>query len=107
MKEKIARIKKYIEDLIARIKSVLRLVVIPGFEGVPLYDVLVYFIRGFTQVNLIDRAAAVAFYVFLALFPTILFLFTLIPYFAIRLRSISLSPPHNLLQALLVAQQNG
>ena len=84
MKEKIARIKKYIEDLIARIKSVLRLVVIPGFEGVPLYDVLVYFIRGFTQVNLIDRAAAVAFYVFLALFPTILFLFTLIPYFPLQ-----------------------
>jgi membrane protein len=84
MKEKITRIKKYIEDLIARIKSVLRLVVIPGFEGVPLYDVLVYFIRGFTQVNLIDRAAAVAFYVFLALFPTILFLFTLIPYFPLQ-----------------------
>lgn len=84
MKEKIARIKKYIEDLITRIKSVLRLVVIPGFEGVPLYDVLVYFIRGFTQVNLIDRAAAVAFYVFLALFPTILFLFTLIPYFPLQ-----------------------
>ncbi len=84
MKEKITRIKKYIEDLIARIKSVLRLVVIPGFEGLPLYDVLVYFIRGFTQVNLIDRAAAVAFYVFLALFPTILFLFTLIPYFPVQ-----------------------
>ena len=84
MKEKITRIKKYIEDLIARIKSVVRLVGIPGFEGVPLYDVLVYFIRGFTQVNLIDRAAAVAFYVFLALFPTILFLFTLIPYFPLQ-----------------------
>ena len=84
MKEKVARIKKYIEDLIASIKSVLRLVVIPGFEGVPLYDVLVYFIRGFTHVNLIDRAAAVAFYVFLALFPTILFLFTLIPYFPLQ-----------------------
>ena len=84
MKEKVTRIKKYIEDLIARIKSVLRLVVIPGFEGVPLYDVLVYFIRGFTHVNLIDRAAAVAFYVFLALFPTILFLFTLIPYFPLQ-----------------------
>ena len=57
---------------------------VPGFEGVPLYDVLVYFIRGFTQVNLIDRAAAVAFYVFLAMFPTILFLFTLIPYFPLQ-----------------------
>ena len=84
MKSSFAKVKKYIENLIARVKSVLRLVVIPGFEGVPLYDVLVYFIRGFTQVNLIDRAAAVAFYVFLALFPTILFLFTLIPYFPLQ-----------------------
>ena len=84
MKSRFAKVRKYIEDLIARVKSVLRLVVIPGFEGVPLYDVLVYFIRGFTKVNLIDRAAAVAFYVFLALFPTILFLFTLIPYFPLQ-----------------------
>ena len=84
MKSKFVKVRKYIEDLIARVKSVLRLVVIPGFEGVPLYDVLVYFIRGFTKVNLIDRAAAVAFNVFLALFPTILFLFTLIPYFPLQ-----------------------
>ena len=84
MKSRFAKVRKYIEDLIARVKSVLRLIVIPGFEGVPLYDVLVYFIRGFTKVNLIDRAAAVAFYVFLALFPTILFLFTLIPYFPLQ-----------------------
>lgn len=84
MKLWISKIKEYVEDLVGRIKSVLRMLVVPGFEGVPLYDVLVYFIRGFTQVNLIDRAAAVAFYVFLALFPTILFLFTLIPYFPLQ-----------------------
>ena len=84
MKSKFVKVRKYIEDLIARVKSVLRLVVIPGFEGVPLYDVLVYFIRAFTKVNLIDRAAAVAFNVFLGLFPTILFLFTLIPYFPLQ-----------------------
>ena len=84
MKSKFVKVRKYIEDLIARVKSVLRLIVIPGFDGVPLYDVLVYFIRGFTKVNLIDRAAAVAFNVFLALFPTILFLFTLIPYFPLQ-----------------------
>lgn len=80
----ISRIKDFVNDIIVRIKSVLRLVVIPGFGGVPLYDVLVYFIRGFTQVNLIDRAASVAFNVFLALFPMILFLFTLIPYLPLQ-----------------------
>ena len=84
MKINIAKIKAKFEHYRMRLESVLRLLVIPGFGGRPLYDVLVYFIRGFTQVNLIDRAAAVAFYVFLALFPTILFLFTLIPYFPLQ-----------------------
>ena len=84
MKINIEKIKDKLEHYRKRLESVLRLIVIPGFGGVPLYDVLVYFIRGFTQVNLIDRAAAVAFNVFLALFPTILFLFTLIPYFPLQ-----------------------
>lgn len=84
MKINVEKIKGKLEHYRKRLESVLRLIVIPGFGGVPLYDVLVYFIRGFTQVNLIDRAAAVAFYVFLALFPTILFLFTLIPYFPLQ-----------------------
>lgn len=84
MKVNIDKIKAKVKYYRSRLESVLRLVVIPGFEGVPLYDVLVYFIRGFTKVNLIDRAAAVAFYVFLALFPMILFLFTLIPYFPLQ-----------------------
>lgn len=84
MKINIEKIKDKLEHYRKRLESVLRLIVIPGFGGVPLYDVLVYFIRGFTQVNLIDRAAAVAFNVFLALFPMILFLFTLIPYFPLQ-----------------------
>lgn len=84
MKISIEKIKELIQRVRSRTESVLRLIVIPGFGGVPLYDVLVYFVRGFTQVNLIDRAAAVAFNVFLALFPMILFLFTLIPYFPLQ-----------------------
>ena len=84
MKISIEKIKELIHRVRSRTESVLRLIVIPGFEGVPLYDVLVYFIRGFTQVNLIDRAAAVAFNVFVALFPMILFLFTLVPYFPVQ-----------------------
>ncbi len=84
MKINVSDIKEKFFALRDKLKSVLRLVKVPGFGGVPLYDVLVYFVRGFTQVNLIDRAAAVAFYVFLALFPTILFLFTLLPYFPLQ-----------------------
>jgi Predicted membrane protein len=55
-------------------------VTIPGFRDKPLYDVLVYFIDGFSKGYLTDRAAAVAFNVFLALFPAVMVLFTLIPY---------------------------
>lgn len=94
MKIKISEVKEKIELIQRRLEALLRLVKVPGFGGVPLYDVLVYFIKGFTQVNLIDRAAAVAFYVFLALFPTILFLFTLLPYFPLQ------DVTHNVLEAL-------
>ena len=84
MKKNVEKIKVKVDYYRQRLESVLRLIIIPGFEGVPLYDVLVYFIRGFTKVNLVDRAAAVAFNVFLALFPMILFLFTLIPYLPLQ-----------------------
>lgn len=84
MKIDYEKIKNYLDVKIKCVESLLRKIIIPGFGGVPLYDVSVYFIKGFTQVNLVDRAAAVAFNVFLALFPMILFLFTLIPYFPLQ-----------------------
>ena len=55
-------------------------VTFPGFRGKPLYDVLIYFIDGFSKGYLTDRAAAVAFNVFLAIFPAVMVLFTFIPY---------------------------
>lgn len=55
-------------------------ITLPGFRGKPLYDVLVYFIDGFSKGYLTDRAAAVAFNVFLAIFPAVMVLFTIIPY---------------------------
>lgn len=61
-----------------------RLLVLPGFQGMPLYDVLSYFLTGFTKGYIIDRGAAVAFFVFLAVFPTIMVLFTIIPLLPIQ-----------------------
>lgn len=54
--------------------------VLPGFEGVPLYNVALFFFKGIQNGTLTSRASSVAFSFFLALFPTIIFLFTLIPY---------------------------
>lgn len=57
-----------------------RLIVLPGFQGVPLFDVTAFFISGLTKGSLSQRAASLSFHFFLALFPLMLFFFTLIPY---------------------------
>ena len=60
----------------------LRLVRFPGTK-VPLLDVLIDFVKFFSKGRTMDRAAGVAFNFFLALFPLILFFFTLVPYIPI------------------------
>jgi len=55
-------------------------IVLPGFDGMPLYDVMVFFFRGLFKGVLTYRAAAIAYNFFLALIPFIMFLFTLIPF---------------------------
>lgn len=80
MKISISKYKALFRLMKIKMLKVLRMVVIPGFNGMPLYDVLVYFIKGFTKGYLLDRAAAVVFKVFLAIFPAVMVLFTIIPY---------------------------
>lgn len=57
---------------------------LPGFEGLPLYDVGDFFIKRLNEGELQTRARAIAFSFFLAFFPTIIFIFTLIPYIPIQ-----------------------
>lgn len=77
---------KKITDRIRKLKPVVLLVgltkrlVIPGFEGLPLYNVLTFFFKGITEGAISLRASSMAFSFFLAIFPSIIFLFTLIPY---------------------------
>lgn len=75
-----------------------RMLVLPGFEGMSLYVVTKFFIKGILQGALNIRAQSLAFSFFLALFPSIIFLFTLIPYIPINGFQDSL---FNLLQTLL------
>lgn len=56
---------------------------LPGLDGIPFYDVLVFFIEELKDRTLVTRAQAIAFSFFLAVFPFILFAFTLIPYLPI------------------------
>lgn len=54
---------------------------IPGFQGIPLYDVVVFFIKQVNKIGLNERAAAISFNLIMALPATILFLFSVLPYF--------------------------
>ncbi len=56
----------------------------PGFDQIPLYDVGVFFLKGLKNGAISTRASAVAFNLFLALFPAIIFIFTLIPVIKIQ-----------------------
>jgi len=64
-------------------ERLLRKLVIPGFDGMPVYDVAAFFIRGLQKGAISMRAAAFSYNFFLALFPAIIFFFTIIPYIPI------------------------
>ncbi len=58
-----------------------KILYIPGFQGIPLYDVIIFFIKQINKIGLNERAAAIAFNLVMALPATLLFLFSIIPYF--------------------------
>jgi membrane protein len=67
-----------------KIKGVAKVISLPGFEKVPIYDVIKFFISGAKNGYLATRASAIAFNFALAIFPTMLFLFTLIPFIPVQ-----------------------
>lgn len=56
---------------------------LPGFRGIPLFDVISFFIGQVKTVGIRERAASIAFDLVMAIPSAIIFLFTLIPYFPI------------------------
>lgn len=57
---------------------------IPGFHEVPFYYVIKFFFKGIVNGAITTRASAVAFSFYLAIVPTLIFLFTLIPYIPVK-----------------------
>lgn len=57
---------------------------VPGLEGMSLYDVLEMYIIGIVEGALTTRAGGIAFSFFMAIFPFMLFILTLIPYIPIE-----------------------
>ncbi len=54
---------------------------LPGFFKVPVYDVVIFIYHESRRSDLITRANSMAYSFFLSLFPTLILLFTLLPYF--------------------------
>jgi membrane protein len=56
---------------------------LPGFRGVPLYDVWMFFWKQVKTIGMTERASSIAFNFTMAIPPAIIFLFTLIPFIPI------------------------
>lgn len=59
-------------------------IILPGFEGFSLYRISRFFFRALSEGDLVMRASAIAFKLFLAFFPAIIMLLTLIPYIPVQ-----------------------
>src|SRR5690606_19406881 len=53
---------------------------LPGFGRLPLYTVFVFFFQEIARESILNKASSLAYNFLLAVFPGIIFLFTLIPY---------------------------
>jgi len=59
--------------------KLLKLIVLPGFKGLSLYDLLEIYIVGIIKGTFSSRASSIAYSFFIAIFPFLLFILNLIP----------------------------
>lgn len=59
--------------------------VLPGFSPLPIYTVATFFFKEIGKDTLVNKASSLAYNFMLAIFPAIIFLFTLIPYIPKRI----------------------
>src|SRR4249920_574197 len=77
---------------------------LPGFEGVPLYDVIRFFFRQVKTVGLTERASAIAYNFIMAIPPSFLFLFTLIPHLPFISKRAIKRELHSIIQEFIPAK---
>ena len=62
------------------LKEITKKITIPGYGNLSLYEVSMFFYKGLVEGAITTRASSITFNFFLAFFPSILVLFTLIPF---------------------------
>jgi membrane protein len=73
---KLAERYPFLIDVLVKIKTF----TLPGFDNIPVYDVFRFFVAEIRANSLGMRSKAIAFSFFLAFFPALTFIFSLIPY---------------------------
>jgi membrane protein len=63
-----------------KLKSFLKKIALPGFEGLPLYQVIRFIVDSISKGAATVRASSIAYNLFLAIFPALIFFFSLIAY---------------------------
>ena len=58
-------------------------ILLPGFKGIPLFDVIRFFFQQARKTGFTERSSAIAFNFTMAIPPSVIFLFTLVPYLPI------------------------
>ncbi len=91
-------LKQFIRNRFDRISQWAKQIRLPFFDGIPLYDIGLFFWKSIVDGAISTRASAVAFNFMLAIFPAIIFVFTLIPYIPIAHFQMQLL---NLLQSIM------
>jgi len=76
--------------LVDDVADFLKRTAIPGFQGVSIYNVFSFVYKEAMRNDIITRANSVAFSIFISLFPTVIFIFTLIPLFPVTADYLSL-----------------
>lgn len=96
-----------------------KFIILPGFNSLPLYTVATFFFQEIGKESLVNKASSLAYNFLMAVFPAIIFLFTLIPYIPIKnfqnqlMAIIALLLPENAYRAFeetledIVKNQNG
>ena len=72
------------KKVVHKLKSNLDQIPLPGFEGISILNLFQFLKEVFQKGNFALRSAAVSFRFFIALFPTLIFLLSLIPYLPIE-----------------------
>lgn len=80
-KDRIKQLRKILSlPLVRRALRFAKTTSFAGFNGIPLFDVLVFIGKEIQRDDIITRANSVAYSFFLALFPALIFLITILPY---------------------------